>query len=207
MNPDTVSVRCLTLGPLATNCWILKCPVTGLALIVDPGGSTEALPAILNQMKVVGVEMVVNTHGHFDHVWGNAEIRAETAIHSLDAPMLPLAREMAASWGFSVSPPPAPGRLLSDGDVVIAGKIAFKVLHSPGHSPGSICLLGHGLLVSGDTLFQGSIGRTDLPGGDSRTMMKTLKNVLLPLDDSLRVLPGHGPETCMRIEKLENPWL
>lgn len=200
-------VRSIIMGPIETNCWIIGCPVRREAMVVDPGGTTENLPGTLKAMGIDRIPLVVNTHGHFDHVWGNAELGVDTAIHRLDAPMLPLAPGAGASWGFTVPEPPPPARMLNDGDRIRTGDLVFTVLHTPGHSPGSICLLGHGLLLSGDTLFQGSAGRTDLPGGDEYTMRNTLARVILSLDDSLRVLPGHGPETTMRREKNRNPFL
>lgn len=207
MNMPEPEVRSVVLGPISTNCWVLKCRETRIALVVDPGGNTAPLVRVLSEMEVREVATVLNTHGHFDHVWGNGELGFPTAIHRLDAPMLAAAAPMAAEWGYSIAAPPVPARVLEDGDTVRAGSLRFKVIHTPGHSPGSICLLGHGLLVSGDTLFQGSVGRTDLQGSDPAQLLTSLRERILPLSDSLMVLPGHGPATTMKRERLTNPFL
>jgi glyoxylase-like metal-dependent hydrolase (beta-lactamase superfamily II) len=157
-------------------------------------------------MGLSSVTAVVNTHGHFDHVWGNGEMGVPSRIHMLDAPTLSAACDFAASSGFSMMPPPAPSRLLNDAVEIRVGTLRFTVIHTPGHSPGSICLLGHGLLFSGDTVFQGSIGRTDLPGSDHRLIIRSIRERIMPLPETLRVLPGHGPETTLKREIATNPF-
>lgn len=205
-NGNTPIVRRVVLGPIETNCWIIGCPETGLGMVVDPGGNTAPLGAVINGMGIGEITATVNTHGHFDHVWGNGELGVPTMIHRLDAPMLSLACEVAASYGFRISTPPPPSRLLEDMDEISTGNLRFTVIHTPGHSPGSICLLGHGLLFSGDTVFQGSIGRTDLPGGDHRQITRSIRERIIPLAGILRVLPGHGPETTLETEIATNPF-
>ncbi|MFO7627529.1 MAG: MBL fold metallo-hydrolase [Candidatus Fermentibacteraceae bacterium] len=205
-NGSSVNIRRVILGPIETNCWIAGCPETGLAIVVDPGGNTASLGPVMTGMGITALSAVVNTHGHFDHVWGNGELGVPTMIHRLDAPMLSRAHEVAASYGFIITPPPAPSRLLDDADEIRVGNLCFTVIHTPGHSPGSICLLGHGLLFSGDTVFQGSIGRTDLPGGDYRQIALSIRERIIPLPETLRVLPGHGPETTLKRETATNPF-
>jgi len=205
-NGSAVNLKRVVLGPIETNCWIAACPETGLAIVVDPGGSTASLGPLMAAMGVTELKAVINTHGHFDHVWGNGELGVPTMIHRLDAPMLSHAREAAASYGFPIPVPPAPSRLLDDTDEIRVGNLRFTVIHTPGHSPGSICLLGHGLLFSGDTIFQGSIGRTDLPGGDFREISRSIRERIMPLPETLRVLPGHGPETTLKRETATNPF-
>jgi glyoxylase-like metal-dependent hydrolase (beta-lactamase superfamily II) len=196
----------VVLGPIETNCWIVGCPETGRAIVVDPGGGTAPLVSATTAIGLSAVTAVVNTHGHFDHVWGNGEMGVPTMIHRLDAPMLSMACGVAASYGFSMTPPPAPSRLLDDGDEIRVGTLCFTVIHTPGHSPGSVCLLGHGLLFSGDTVFQGSIGRTDLPGSDHRLIIRSIHERIMPLPETLRILPGHGPETTLKREIATNPF-
>lgn len=205
-NDCTVIIRRVVIGPIETNCWIAGCPESGLGIVVDPGGNTAPLGAIMTGLGITELMAVVNTHGHFDHVWGNGELGVPTMIHRLDAPMLSHACETAASYGFSITPPPAPSRLLDDADEIRVGSLCFTVIHTPGHSPGSICLLGHGLLFSGDTVFKGSIGRTDLPGGDYRQIARSIRERIVPLPETLRVLPGHGPETTLKRETATNPF-
>lgn len=205
-NGNAPNIRRVVLGPIETNCWIIACPETGLGMVVDPGGNTAPLGAVVDRMGIGELTATVNTHGHFDHVWGNGELGVPTMIHRLDAPMLSRAVEVAASYGFTIAPPPAPSRLLEDTDEVRVGNLCFTVIHTPGHSPGSICLLGHGLLFSGDTVFQGSIGRTDLPGGDYGQIIRSIRERIIPLSETLRVLPGHGPETTLKRETATNPF-
>ncbi len=200
----------LVLGLFQTNCYLVGCPETQQALVLDPGG---AVSPILGQAQALGltISLVVNTHGHFDHIVGNADLVRQTgadlAVHELDAPLL-----YAPKFDFSFllgkrRPRSQPTRLLRDGDTVGVGTLSFKVLHTPGHTPGGICLLGHGLLFSGDTLFHLGIGRTDLGGGDMETLMQSLEQVIVPLDDDLIVYPGHGPQTTVGYEKRYNPFL
>lgn len=204
--PGGVNLGRVVLGPIETNCWIAGCPATGLAMVIDPGGNTAPLRTAMAAMGIVALTAVVNTHGHFDHTWGNAELGVPTMIHRLDAAMLHRTCETAALYGFSAPMPPAPSRLLEDLDEIRVGNLCFTVIHTPGHSPGSICLLGHGLLFSGDTVFQGSIGRTDLPGGDSGVIMRSIRERIMPLPGTLRVLPGHGAETTLKRETDTNPF-
>jgi len=200
----------LVLGLFQTNCYLIGCPETREALVLDPGGE---VPPILERAQARGltIRLIVNTHGHYDHIVGNAELARRTgaplAVHELDAPLL-----YAPQYDFSAllglrREPCRPTRLLRDGDTVGVGRLSFRVLHTPGHTPGSICLLGEGLLFSGDTLFHLGVGRTDLPGGDMEALIRSLEEVLLPLDDGLAVYPGHGPKTTIGYEKKYNPFL
>jgi len=208
MEPFILDV--LPLGLFQTNCYLVGCPETHQAMVLDPGGE---VPPILERAKARGltVALVVNSHGHYDHILGNAALVRETgaplAVHELDAPLL-----YAPQYDFSIllglrRERSQPTRLLRDGDAVEVGALSFRVLHTPGHTPGSICLLGHGVLFSGDTLFNLGIGRTDLPGGDMDTLVRSLEEVLRPLDDALAVYPGHGPATTLGYEKRYNPFL
>lgn len=203
-------VEALPLGLFQTNCYLVGCPQTMQAMVLDPGG--EIAP-ILERVKQLGlaVALIVNTHGHFDHIVGNAALVRATgaplAVHELDAPLL-YAPEFDLSILLGLRREPCrPTRLLRDGDTVEVGALSFRVLHTPGHTPGGICLLGHGLLFSGDTLFYMGVGRTDLPGGDMETLIRSLEQVVLPLDESLVVYPGHGPRTTIGHEKRYNPFL
>lgn len=200
----------LPLGLFQTNCYLVGCPQTMQAMVLDPGGE---IGPILERVQQLGltVALIVNTHGHFDHIVGNAALVRATgaplAVHELDAPLL-YAPEFDLSILLGLRREPCrPTRLLRDGDTVEVGALSFRVLHTPGHTPGGICLLGHGLLFSGDTLFYMGVGRTDLPGGDMETLIRSLEQVVLPLDESLVVYPGHGPRTTIGHEKRYNPFL
>lgn len=204
-------LKSLTTGELKVNCYLLGCESSGQALVIDPGGSAERILEILKE-KGLSLKMVVNTHGHFDHVGGNRALieasEADLAIHGDDLAILQGAAEHAGRFGCrAIDPSPEPTRLLQDGDQIDLGEYSFKVIHVPGHSPGGICLLGEGYLFAGDNLFAGSIGRTDLPSGDQGALMQGLRDRVLTLADDIVVCPGHGPETTIGRERRTNPFL
>ncbi len=200
----------LVVGPLGVNCYILGDDATREAFVIDPGGNARDILNALERHQLK-VSAIVNTHAHFDHVVALDEIRAATGapfmIHADEADMLAKAPASAALFGLGIPLQKPADRLLRDGDELSAGKISLKVLHTPGHTPGGICLLNGKNLFAGDTLFQGSIGRADLPGGDYGTLMRSIRDKLLPLPDDTVVYPGHGPSTTLREEKTLNPFL
>lgn len=207
---EGVRVRRFVLGELETNCYLVWCPRTRQAMVVDPGGETDAVLAAIEQAEL-SLKVVVNTHGHVDHILGNADLLratgADLLIGAADAPLLADAAANLSLWlGRPLTAAP-PHRLLHHGDVVELGGARFLVLATPGHTPGSITLYGEGLALTGDTLFAGGIGRTDLPGGDEGVLLASIGRELLALPDETRVLPGHGPETTIGRERLGNPFL
>ncbi len=211
-----MKVETLTLGALATNCYLVSADQGDLshrekALLIDAAGSAAEIVEAANRCHLE-IDLIVTTHGHTDHIECLAELKKQTgaplAIHELDAPMLSDAmRSGAAMFGFPQEDASA-DRILQEGDSVTirATEIKLSVLHTPGHSPGSICLLGEEVLFSGDCLFAGGIGRVDLPGGDERAMMTSLAR-MAKLDPALVVYPGHGPSTTLGAEAASNPWL
>jgi hydroxyacylglutathione hydrolase len=200
------------VGPLRCNCTILGDEVTREAIVVDPG---DNLPEILSRLQKHGLTLrqIVVTHAHIDHVGGAALLKKATGapvlLNQRDLGLLE-AMEMQAGWlGISTPEVAPPDASAEDGLAVGLEALPAEVIHTPGHTPGSICLLfpEQHLLIAGDTLFAGSIGRTDLPGGDGRQILRSLRDRLLVLPDTTRVLPGHGPETTIGQERQSNPFL
>ncbi len=202
----------LAVGPLQCNCSILGDETTHEAIVVDPGAELKRILAVLAQHQLT-VKQIIITHAHIDHVAGAAKLRELTGapiyLNQLDLPLLKM-MEMQAGWlGI-----PTPETVPPDVDAVEGLKIGLEalpgeVMHTPGHTEGSICLLfpQQKLLLAGDTLFAGSIGRTDLPGGDKQKIMQSLAGRILPLEDEIRVIAGHGPETTIGEERQSNPFL
>lgn len=204
-------VETLQLGPIATNCYIVRDEATGRAAVIDPGGNAPRLSAELARQGLT-VEAIVATHAHFDHIGAVRDLVLATGAPFLageaEAPLLAGAVEHALMFfGISVAPPPPPDRLLRDGDELTLGGALFRVAHTPGHSPGHICLLGDGVAFVGDVIFPGSIGRTDLPGGDYDTLMRSIARHILTLPDETVLYSGHGPETTVGRERRTNPFL
>jgi len=210
MMSDRLVVHQMSVGPLQVNCFIVACRSTGEAAVIDPGGDGER---ILHVAEKAGVRIrkVINTHGHFDHIGANQHIvemtDAELLIHADDLPLLQKASDHAKVYGLSVAASPEPDRLLDQGDAFQVGALDFNVFHVPGHSPGSICLLAEGHLFVGDVLFSGSIGRTDLPGGDFESLVKGVRERLFALPDETIVHPGHGPDTTIGRERRIHPFV
>ena len=200
----------LPTGPLQVNCYIVGCEKTRNAAVIDPGGDAEQILRLLKKLELK-LELVINTHGHFDHIGGNRQVLeatgAELLIHRADVPLLGQAAVHAANFGLQADISPPPQRELAGGERLTLGELQIEVLHTPGHTPGGICLRVADQVIVGDTLFAGSIGRTDLPGGDHQTLIRSIKDKLLILPDATVAHPGHGPATTIGREKLYNPFL
>jgi glyoxylase-like metal-dependent hydrolase (beta-lactamase superfamily II) len=204
------------VGLLQCNCVIVGDRETSAAVVVDPGGDSSAVLRWIADARMSCVA-ILNTHAHIDHVGGNHAVKQATGaaihLHELDLPLYDRMNEQnAALGGFLPIPTHAAVDVrLHDGDRLRFGGIAIEVLHTPGHSPGSVCFLVEGhtppLLMSGDTLFAGGVGRTDLLGGDFEEEISSIRSRLLALDDRTRVVPGHGPETTIGDERRFNPFL
>jgi len=203
----------LTLGTFAANCYIVGCSETRDGLIIDPGFDREAeADRVLRRVEHhrLEVKYIVNTHGHTDHTAGNGVLKEATGasilIHELDAPKLTDAsKNLSLLFGHHATSPPA-DHTLNEGDLLKIGEVKLKVLHTPGHSKGSIALLGAQEVFTGDTLFAGSIGRYDFPDASFKEIRNSLKRLML-LPDPTKVYPGHGPATTIGEEKQSNPFL
>jgi glyoxylase-like metal-dependent hydrolase (beta-lactamase superfamily II) len=209
-----MEVEQILVGHMAVFCYLVSCPETKEALLIDPGGNEEQLVEKIKQ-KNLKLKYIVNTHGHSDHTGGNAKLKELTnaliVMHQADNELFntPVGHGMSRSLGFEPSPPA--DVTVEDGDTIDIGNVSLKVIHTPGHSPGGICLLGEGNLFSGDTLFVGGIGRTDLPGSSHQQFMASIREKLLTLPEETIVWPGHDygpvPFSTIEMEKKLNPWL
>jgi hydroxyacylglutathione hydrolase len=204
-------VRHAVVGPFAANCYVAACSRTGEAVLVDPGGDIPRALALLEPgQKVV---RIVCTHGHIDHVAGGAEAKRATGaplqIHAADAGWLDALPRQAEMFGFEPAEVPAVDHHHVDGETFRVGACEARVIHTPGHSAGSVCLHfpEQKLLFTGDTLFSGSVGRTDLPGGDFDALFRSIKDVLFALGDDVRFHPGHGPSGTLGDERRTNPFV
>jgi len=203
-------VQAVIVGPLQVNAYLIGCETTKEALVIDPGEDGEEILAAVARAGLT-VKLIVNTHGHFDHVGANALLVEKTGaplyIHVSDAPFLPRIKEHAAIYGLKVRTSPPPDRVLHGGETLTVGELQIKVLHTPGHTPGGICLHVGDHLFSGDTLFADSVGRTDLPGGSHDDLVEAIREKLFDLPDETIVHPGHGPDTTIGREKRLNPYV
>ena len=198
----------LEVGELETNCYLFFDEAGRRCLVIDPGAEAESILALIAAEKLLP-QAVVLTHAHPDHLEAAATVtghfRIPLWVHEADEKLLrsPAGRNLAAMFGVE---PPAVGRLLHDGDRLGAGSLELEVVHSPGHSPGSILLHGAGLLFTGDTLFRGDVGRTDLPGGSEEELRRSLDRIR-QFPPATVILPGHGPASVLKQELLDNPYL
>lgn len=205
--------RAMTVGSMSCCCYLVICEETREAIIIDPGGEEDRILAQCEKDKAK-VKYVVNTHGHPDHVCGNARIKDATGalivMHELDAAFFgkPEVEQYFLALGLKASPPV--DKLIKDGEEITFGKESLKVLLTPGHTPGGVCLYSAPNLFTGDTLFVGGVGRTDFPGGDGKVLYNSIKNRLLTLPDETVVWPGHGyggANSTIGAEKKSNPFL
>ncbi len=201
-----MKIERLIVGQLQSNCYIIYDEKSLDAIVIDPGDDADRILDIV-KVKNLKVRYVVCTHGHFDHIGGVSKVTETTGAKIVlgreDLELYLRAVDQGAIWGFNVSPPPAPDILVSEGEELLAGNLKFAVLSTPGHSPGGICLYGHGVLFTGDTIFAGSVGRTDLYGGDSGDLKKSFVR-LISLPPDTQILPGHGSSSTVGEEGATN---
>jgi hydroxyacylglutathione hydrolase len=211
--PDVTELmlRHVVVGVFAENCYILGSRRTREAICIDPGDQPEEILALARDMGVE-IKLIANSHAHVDHILAVGDVKARTGarflLHSDDVGLARHAPQSAARFlGYVPELPPEPDALLAQGDSVEVEGLQLKVIHTPGHTQGSVSYYTEGMLFSGDTLFRDSIGRTDLPGGDFDQEMSSIIDRLLPLPDETIVLPGHMLETTIGAERERNPFI
>lgn len=207
-----MNIETLVVGPLETNCYILSDPVSREAVVIDAGDDGDSIWQWIQQ-KQLQVKYILNTHGHFDHIQANDSLRDKTgaplAIHADDAELLLAPEKVCAGMYMQVNGCREPEILLHNGDVISFGPYQLRVIYTPGHSRGGCCFyeVAEKVCFTGDTLFRGSIGRTDLYGGDYALLLKSVRERLQLLADDTVIYPGHGPESIMAFERKNNPYL
>ncbi len=210
VSSEKMKFESVIVGPLETNCYLIHCPVTSECAVVDPGAEAFKILRLIASKELRPV-ILLNTHGHIDHIGANKEIKEKfdipLCIHRHDEPMLKGVRQSELSFILGAQDSPAPDQYLEDGGTIKIGQSSLQVIHTPGHSPGSVIFLGDGFLLSGDTLFFGGVGRTDLPGGSWPELVDSIKTKILIMPDEMPVLPGHGPFTSVGQEKRSNPFI
>ena len=211
-------IRHLVTGPLQVNTYIVGDEASGEAVVIDPGGQASEILRII-EGEGLTLRRIINTHAHFDHVTGVEALKQAAGVpfhlHRADLPILQSFGRQLAYFGLPASAPPSVDEYLEEGQTIAIGETTLRVLFTPGHSPGHVTFVGDTpaagsnsrVAFSGDVLFQGSIGRFDLPGGDYQLLMRSIREVLLPLGDDTVIYPGHGPSTTLGQEKRWNPFL
>ncbi|MDR2861969.1 MAG: MBL fold metallo-hydrolase [Syntrophobacterales bacterium] len=203
----------IEVSPMAVFDYIIGDPQTGKGLVIDPADNIDFLIGLAKDHDI-RLDYIVNTHGHIDHISGNKEMKDKTGaaiiVHELDAPML-INTPSSMLRMFNAKPSPAADQTVKDGDLIILGNISLKVIHTPGHTPGSIVLQLDDCVFTGDTLFVEAIGRTDLPGGSWPVMFRSIKERIFTLPDETKVFPGHNygrmPSSTVGHEKKYNPYI
>ena len=206
-------IRQIEVGRFSVFAYLLGGDAGGEGMVIDPADEVDEIIALAKSKKIA-IKTILNTHAHVDHIMGNEEMKRKTGakilLHEDDAPLLTRTpRSMLVMFGARPSPPA--DQTVEDGEILRVGEISLKVLHTPGHSPGGMCLYGEGMVFTGDTLFVGGLGRTDLPGGAWEVMVNSIRTKLLTLPDETIVYPGHNygpsPKSTIKNERLYNPFL
>jgi hydroxyacylglutathione hydrolase len=207
---ESIIIRRVVVSHLSANCWIVGREASGPGLVIDPGGNADRIKQAIDESRL-DVGLIVLTHGHSDHIAALRDIQdytgADVAIHIEDADFLEGRGSMSSQFGISYRTPHPPETLLREGDIIEAGGLKLTVMHTPGHTPGSICLLSGGTVFTGDTLFHRGIGTTLMPGSSRPQLINSIQTRLMPLPDETIVYPGHGRETTIGIERRENRYI
>ena len=207
---DNLIIKRLVVGSLSANCYIVANVDTLEGMVIDPGGHPEMILATVTDSKF-DIQTIVLTHGHSDHIAALFDIQdrtgANVAIHTEDADFLEGRGAYSSMFGISYKTPEIPDRLLHEGDIIELGSTRFSVVHTPGHTPGSICLLSEDRVFTGDTLFYRGIGTTLMPGSSRRQLINSIQTRLMVLPDEFKIYPGHGRETTIGAERKSNPYI
>lgn len=210
MSRDALEVRRLTVGPIESNCYLVRRAPGSEAVVIDPGAEADRVEAVLRKWDAEPAAILL-THAHMDHVGAIAELGRRYGppvyLHPADRSIYDAAAERGAAFGIPLEKPPPPDHALEDGQSLEVAGIRFEVRHAPGHSPGGVVFRTNGHAFVGDCLFAGSVGRTDLPGGDGETLLRSIRERILSLPPDTTLWPGHGPKTTVRREKESNPFL
>jgi hydroxyacylglutathione hydrolase len=205
-----INIKRLVVGSLSANCYIVGSEIAGEGMVIDPGGNAEDIFRAISDSGL-DIKVIVLTHGHSDHIAALCDIQdrtgAEVAIHKADAEFLRGRGSFSMMFGISYKTPGPPDRLLGEGDIISISDLRFTVVHTPGHTPGSICLITADKVFTGDTLFYRGIGTTLMPGSSRRQLIESIHNRLMVLPDKTAVYPGHGRETTIGAERRDNPYL
>jgi glyoxylase-like metal-dependent hydrolase (beta-lactamase superfamily II) len=201
-----MKIENIVVGALQVNCFMVYDEDSLDAMVIDPGDEAEKIIRLIEDRKLK-VSKIVCTHAHFDHIGAVRKLKEKTGapvlIHEADFDIFMRADSQAASWGFQIEQPPEPDIYVVDGDEIVVARSRFMVLHTPGHSPGGICLYGEGVMFTGDTIFAGSVGRTDFYGGSIAELKRSFTKII-SLPPETRIFPGHGPLTTVKKEKEYN---
>ncbi len=204
------NVICLTNGVYQENCYLLADPDAGAAVLIDPGEEADLFLRRVETERLT-LQAIWLTHAHLDHILGVKAVVERTGVpvylHPADRPLYDGVAQQGAWLGVRAEQPPVPDHEIAHGDILTVGSLDFEVRHVPGHSPGSVAIIGHGVAFVGDAVFAGSVGRVDLPGGDGAGLLASIQEQLLPLADETVVYSGHGPETTIGVERRSNPFL
>ena len=204
-------IKSMVVGSLEANCYLVADEETKEAIIIDPGAEGEKIRRLIEKGGLVPA-YIVNTHGHIDHIGANGYLKEKLrdikiCIHPADTQMLSDPLQNLSSFAGQSNPSPAADLMLEDSYEIKLGKLSLKVVHTPGHTPGGICLVTEGKVFTGDTLFAGSVGRTDLPGGSMNSLRTAIREKLLTLPDATVIYPGHGPLSTIGKEREDNPFV
>lgn len=199
------TVQRLEVGPMGANCYIVADKATNNAFIIDPGGEPGRIKSVLKK-KGLNLKFIINTHGHGDHILGNGHFDVPVYVHRLEKDFLTDPdKNLSGMFGFLLKVPKAT-KLLEDGEKILLDNLELEIIHTPGHTPGGISVKLDGVVFTGDTLFAGGIGRTDLPSGDEKALFKSIREKLFSLNDDVVIYPGHGAESTIGEEKRSNPF-